>query len=51
MAATPSTMLPLGADLPPFSLSDPDGVDVVHRRTRRAPRHWSWPSSAPTART
>ncbi len=26
MAATPSTMLPLGSDLPTFSLSDPDGV-------------------------
>jgi peroxiredoxin len=24
--ATPSTMLPLGSDLPPFSLSDPDGI-------------------------
>jgi peroxiredoxin len=26
MAKTPSTMLPLGSDLPTFSLSDPDGV-------------------------
>jgi peroxiredoxin len=27
MVATPSTMLPLGADLPTFSLPDPDGVE------------------------
>lgn len=26
MVATPSTMLPLGSDLPTFSLADPDGV-------------------------
>jgi peroxiredoxin len=26
MVATPSTMLPLGSDLPAFSLSDPEGV-------------------------
>jgi peroxiredoxin len=27
MVATPSTMLPLGSDLPSFSLPDPDGVE------------------------
>ena len=27
MVATPSTMLPLGSDLPTFSLPDPDGVE------------------------
>jgi peroxiredoxin len=26
MVATPSTMLPLGSELPPFSLPDPDGL-------------------------
>ena len=26
MVATPSTMLPLGSELPTFSLPDPDGV-------------------------
>jgi peroxiredoxin len=27
LAATPSTMLPLGSELPTFSLADPDGVE------------------------
>ena len=39
MVATPSTMLPLGSELPSFSLADPDGVEWSTEDVAGAPAH------------